>query len=139
MGISFKVVDVPVVPGGKVSGPNPFEPAAEAAVKAQEQGKAIAFDLDLTGFKDITTTKTVDGEDTTTTKTATDQASAYAIRKIRELGVKHDRTFTVLFTPNEGDKPGGTVTVSAKARITREKKPVPAQVAEPATNAAPEA
>lgn len=126
MGISFKVVDIPVTPGGKAAGPNPFEPAAEAAVKAQEQGKAIAFDLDLDGFKDVTTVKTVDGEETTTTKTATEQAAAYATRKIRELGVKHDRTFTVLFTPNEGDKPGGTVTVSAKARITREKKAAPA-------------
>lgn len=115
MAAQFKMVDVPTVAGGKVAGPNPFEPAAQAAVQAQEQGKAIAFPLDLGEFKDITTIKEVDGVKTETTKTARQQAEAYTIRKIRELGVKHDRTFTVTIQ-------GDDVIVAAKARITREKK-----------------
>lgn len=120
----YKVVEIPAVPGGRASEPNPFVPAAEAAIQAQTLGKAIAFDLDLGEFKDVTTVKTVDGIETTTTKTATEQAVAYATRKIRELGAadKFDRTFTVIFTPAEEGKPGGTLTVAAKPRITRAKK-----------------
>lgn len=112
---SFKLVDVPAPVGGKVAGPNPFEPAAQAAVQAQAQGKAIAFPLDLMEFKDVTTIKDVDGVMTETKKTARQQAEAYAIRKIRELGVKLNRTFTVVIK-------GDDVIVSAKERITREKK-----------------
>lgn len=113
--MKFKVVDVPTIPGGRAPEPNPFEPAAQAAIQAQEQGKAIAFELDTTGYADVTTVKDVDGVRTETTKTAVDQATAYVTRKIRELGKQYDRTFTVVVAD-------GLVTVSAKARITRTKK-----------------
>lgn len=120
---SFKIVDVPSTSGGKPAGPNPFEPAAKAAVQAQEQGKAIAFPLDFSEYKDITTIKEVDGVKTETTKTARDQAAAYVVRKIRELGVTHDRTFTVIVKDD-------VVTVAAKPRITRAKKTADAASAE---------
>lgn len=112
---SFKVVDAPQISGGKAAEPNPFEPAAKAAIQAQEQGKAIAFDLDTAGFADVTKTTTKDGVETTETKTAAQQAEAYVVRKIRELGKPMDRTFTVLVHE-------GTVTVAARERITRTKK-----------------
>lgn len=116
MTMQFKIVDIPETVGGRTAEPNPFEPAAKAALQAQEQGKAIAFPLDLTGYADVTKTTTVDGKEVTETKTARDQAAAYVVRKIRELGKPMNRTFTVVVSDDN------FVTVAAKARITRTKK-----------------